>query len=143
MAIRTTRSARSVGRTGICTPVSSGANLLGDIAANGRAGVYCSRKDESDVESVISDHSYAIISLGLDGNGDGIPDTVTLYNPHRLDQVLLYNLDGTPMLDADGKPKRGCTDGSDDGYVTLSIDQFTHDAQNPIGAYTADYNRYL
>jgi hypothetical protein len=123
--------------------ISDGSKLLGNIMTNGWAGTYCTRMDESEVETVVPSHCYAITSLGADGDGDGIPDTVTLYNPHGVDNSLLYNLDGTVMVDADGKPMRGTTDGSDDGFVTLTIDQFTHDAQNPIGAITADYNRYL
>ena len=124
-------------------PISDGSNVLGDIAANGWAGTYWTRRNESEVESAVASHCYAIISLGADADGNGIPDTVTLYNPNGVDRSLKYNEDGTVMVDDEGNQVRGTVDGNDDGFVTLTIDQFTHDAQGLVGAITADFNRYL
>jgi hypothetical protein len=123
--------------------ISDGSKVLADIAANGWAGTYCTRLNESDVETLVPSHCYAIIRSGKDKDGDGIPDKVTLYNPHGVDNLLKYNPDGTVMLDAQGNPVRGFLDGTDDGKVTITIDQFVHDAQSPIGALTADFNAFL
>jgi len=123
--------------------ISDGSAVLGDILANGWAGTYCTKLDEADVETTVPSHCYAIIGVGDDNDQDGIPDTVTLYNPHGVDNSLQYNPDGTLVVDGQGNPIRDSVDGSDDGIVTLTIEQFIHDAQDPVGAITADFNAYL
>jgi Ca2+-binding RTX toxin-like protein len=120
--------------------ISDGSSVLNNILAKGLAGTFCTKVNAADVERLVPSHCYAITSVGKDADGDGIPDTVILYNPHGKDEMLLYNPNGTPKLDANGNQERGTADKNDDGFVTLTIDEFIHDAQSPIGALTADFN---
>ncbi len=121
--------------------IADGDKALGDIAANGWAGVYCTRNNAADVNNVVPNHCYGIIAIliGLQGQ----PTGAVLYNPHGVDNELLYDANGRPVLDDKGKQKRGTMDGIDDGFITLTMKEFAHDATDPIGVYTADYNRYL
>ena len=45
------------------------------------------------------------------------------------------------MLD-DGNQLKGTVDGHDDGIVTLLIDEFAHDAQDPVGVISADFSDF-
>jgi Ca2+-binding RTX toxin-like protein len=121
--------------------IQDGDKALGEIAANGWASVFCSRLNAADVDHVVPSHCYGIIAIliGLQGQ----PTGVVLYNPYGVDDELLYDAAGNPVLDAKGKHLRGTMDGTDDGRITLTMAQFAHDAQDPIGVITANYNHYL
>jgi Ca2+-binding RTX toxin-like protein len=120
-------------------PISDGSAVLGDIAANDWAGTYWTRTSDEDAMYTVDSHCYAILSSETDANGLTI---VHLYNPHGEDRTPLYNEDGSPMLNEDGEQMKGYTDDANDGFVTLTLDQFVHDAQGPVGAITADFNAY-
>ncbi|HVK13787.1 MAG TPA: C2 family cysteine protease, partial [Gemmataceae bacterium] len=103
-------------------------------------GVFQTQSDVADVDRTLPNHAYAIYSVQKDGNGNAV--SVQLYNPHGVDNVPLYNLDGTPMLDAKGDQMYGCTDGKDDGLITLTLQEARDDSFNPIGAVTAHFDRF-
>ena len=68
-----------------------------------------------------ANHCYAITDVQYDANGN--VSGVTLYNP--------WGVDGGTL-----------SDGSDDGFVTLTVDQFEHDIANFGGVLSADFSSY-
>jgi Ca2+-binding RTX toxin-like protein len=113
--------------------ITDGDRALGNLAANNWAGTYWTKLDQAEALHTSASHCYAIMSVDFDGAGN--PTFVHLYNPHGEDR--------TPIFDENGNfVEKTSIDGDDDGFVTLTIDEFVHDAQDPIGVITADFNDF-
>lgn len=118
--------------------VSDGSLVLGNLQNNvGWKGVLNTKNSINNVSILLNDHGYVITDVNIAN------DTVTVYNPHGIDNIPLRNADGTPQLDGHGNPIAGPAQGDDDGFITLTVAQFCSDAADPFGAITADFSRFF
>jgi Ca2+-binding RTX toxin-like protein len=88
-----------------------------------QAAVTCSKIGDGSTEVLTDSHCYALVGVGYDPF-TLLPISVTLYNPYGEDRGVDYD------------------DGADDGFVTITIDQWIHDAQDPVGLITANFSKY-
>lgn len=102
-------------------PWGNSKTILSSIDSGGLAAVAFSKTDASKVSVLTDSHCHAIIDVFYDSKGE--VSSVLLYNP--------YGKDGTTR-----------SDGADDGYITLTVDEFEHDIQDIGGVTSADFSRY-
>ena len=97
--------------------------LKDDIDVPGIGAVFCTDVDDADVSVLTSGHCYTVVDVLYDAVGE--PTHVTLYNPYGTDDANYYG---------DEDPH--------DGFVTITIGEFEHDAQHPVSLIYADFAQF-